>query len=147
MTDMLQADSIFSDFYAAAAGRTDWRKPFTALSDLLGLWGVQVIGIDKRTGGLLFSAEGGVAPPEAALDYIRFFHASNPRIAPALATPITHRVHARIERHDLRTRAGERLEIQPGMTGTVEIKTGERTIWEFLTKPITRTLHESLREK
>ncbi|MCA3072903.1 MAG: hypothetical protein ING98_15110 [Rhodocyclaceae bacterium] len=93
MTDMLQADSIFSDFYAAAAGRTDWRKPFAALSDLLGLWGVQVIGIDKRTGGLLFSAEGGVAPPEAALDYIRFFHASNPRIAPALATPITQWMH------------------------------------------------------
>jgi adhesin transport system membrane fusion protein len=58
-----------------------------------------------------------------------------------------YRVHVKIERHDLRTRAGERLEIQPGMTGTVEIKTGERTIWEFLTKPITRTLHESLREK
>ena len=58
-----------------------------------------------------------------------------------------YRVHVKIERHDLRTRAGERLEIQPGMTGTVEIKTGERTIWEFLTKPITRTLHESLRER
>lgn len=58
-----------------------------------------------------------------------------------------YRVHVKIERHDLRTRAGERLEIQPGMTGTVEIKTGDRTVWEFLTKPITRTLHESLREK
>lgn len=90
---MQQADSIFSDFYAAAAGRIDWRKPFGALSDLLGLWGVQVIGIDKRTGGLMFSAEGGAASPESALDYIRFFHSSNPRIAPALATPQTQWMH------------------------------------------------------
>jgi hypothetical protein len=90
---MQQGDSIFSDFYAAAAGRTDWRKPFVALSDLLGLWGVQVIGIDKRTGGLIFSAEGGVASPESALDYIRFFHSCNPRIAPALATPQTQWMH------------------------------------------------------
>lgn len=83
----MNTDAIFSDFYAAAAGRVSWQKPFADLSALLNLWGVQVIGVDKRNGGLIFSAEGGVASAESALDYIRFFHAVNPRIAPALATP------------------------------------------------------------
>jgi adhesin transport system membrane fusion protein len=33
------------------------------------------------------------------------------------------------------------------MTATVEIRTGERTVWRYLTRPITRTLDESLRER
>ncbi|MES2414990.1 MAG: helix-turn-helix transcriptional regulator [Pseudomonadota bacterium] len=90
---MLPIDSIFSDFYAAAAGRLDWRKPFSELSRLMDLWGVQVIGVDKKTGGLIFSAEGGRASPESALDYMRSFHLVNPRIDPALATPADQWMH------------------------------------------------------
>ena len=39
------------------------------------------------------------------------------------------------------------LEVQPGMTTTVEIKTGERSVLKYLTKPVTKTLDESLSER
>lgn len=41
---------------------------------------------------------------------------------------------------------GERIEIQPGMTVVAEIKTGTRTVFDYLTKPITKTVSESLIE-
>ena len=44
-------------------------------------------------------------------------------------------------------RENQRIVIQPGMTSTVEIKTGSSTVWRYLTKPITKTLHESLGER
>jgi adhesin transport system membrane fusion protein len=39
------------------------------------------------------------------------------------------------------------LEIQPGMTSTVEIRTGAQTVLTYLTKPVTKTLGESLTER
>jgi len=39
------------------------------------------------------------------------------------------------------------LEIQPGMTSTAEIKTGKRTVMQFITKPIIKTLSSSLGER
>ncbi|GAB2605601.1 HlyD family type I secretion periplasmic adaptor subunit [Nitrincola alkalisediminis] len=39
------------------------------------------------------------------------------------------------------------LDIQPGMTATVEIKTGRRTVLQYLTKPIIKTLSESMGER
>ena len=44
-------------------------------------------------------------------------------------------------------RAAEKIEIQPGMTATVEIKTGSNSVLKYLTKPITKTLSESLGER
>ena len=43
--------------------------------------------------------------------------------------------------------AGKHIEVQPGMTASVEIKTGRNTVWKYLTKPITKTLAESLVER
>lgn len=43
--------------------------------------------------------------------------------------------------------AGETITIQPGMTATVEIKTGRSTVFRYLTKPITKTTSESLGER
>lgn len=40
-----------------------------------------------------------------------------------------------------------KIEIQPGMTGTVEIETGTHTVMSYLTKPITKTLNEALTER
>lgn len=40
-----------------------------------------------------------------------------------------------------------KIEIQPGMTGTVEIETGTHTIMSYLTKPITKTVNEALTER
>ncbi|MEN9933120.1 MAG: hypothetical protein RIS17_1693 [Pseudomonadota bacterium] len=44
-------------------------------------------------------------------------------------------------------KAGERIVIQPGMTVTAEIKTGENTVMRYLTKPILKTVAESFGER
>lgn len=43
-------------------------------------------------------------------------------------------------------KAGNRLDISPGMTATVDIKTGEKTIFQYLIKPITR-MKQALQER
>ncbi|MCY7327344.1 MAG: HlyD family efflux transporter periplasmic adaptor subunit, partial [Saprospiraceae bacterium] len=43
-------------------------------------------------------------------------------------------------------RARRDIEVQPGMTATVEIRTGSQTVLSYFTKPITKTFSESLGE-
>lgn len=43
-------------------------------------------------------------------------------------------------------KSGNRLDISPGMTATVDIKTGEKTIFQYLIKPITR-MKQALQER
>lgn len=45
------------------------------------------------------------------------------------------------------THASKPIEIQPGMTSTVEIVTGSQTVLAYLTKPVTKTLSDSLGER
>jgi adhesin transport system membrane fusion protein len=58
-----------------------------------------------------------------------------------------YRVHVSASAAQLQARPGERVEIQPGMTATAEIRTGQSTVWRYLTKPLTKTLSESLGER
>lgn len=44
-------------------------------------------------------------------------------------------------------RPDQTLDILPGMTATIEIKTGRNTVLRYLTKPITKTLNESMGER
>ncbi|MEM8958589.1 MAG: HlyD family type I secretion periplasmic adaptor subunit [Pseudomonadota bacterium] len=44
-------------------------------------------------------------------------------------------------------RAGERLEIRPGMIAQVDIQTGERTVLDYLLKPFRKASAEALRER
>ena len=44
-------------------------------------------------------------------------------------------------------RPHEKLEIQPGMTATIEVKTGQRSVFQYLTKPIVKTFSQSLGER
>lgn len=44
-------------------------------------------------------------------------------------------------------RPNEDLEIQPGMTASVEIITGSNTVLSYLLKPVTKTLQESMKER
>lgn len=44
-------------------------------------------------------------------------------------------------------RPNEDLEIQPGMTSTIEIITGKHSILSYLMKPVTKTISDSLRER
>jgi len=47
----------------------------------------------------------------------------------------------------LRNPRSEKIEIIPGMTASVELKTGQRSVMQYLLKPITRGLKESLHER
>ena len=41
---------------------------------------------------------------------------------------------------------GNEMPIIPGMVATVDVKTGEKTVFQYLTKPITR-MKQALRER
>ena len=58
-----------------------------------------------------------------------------------------YRVQVKAKAGNLKSRNNEAIHIQPGMTATVEIKTGSNTVLRYLTKPITKTLSESMRER
>lgn len=58
-----------------------------------------------------------------------------------------YRVQIKTEGRNLSSRKSEQIAIQPGMTATVEIKTGKQTVLRYLTKPITKTMTEALHER
>lgn len=58
-----------------------------------------------------------------------------------------YRVHVRATGRKFSGRPNANLEIQAGMTASVEIKTGRKTVLKYLTKPIVKTLNESLGER
>ncbi len=41
----------------------------------------------------------------------------------------------------------QEIEVTPGMTAQVDITTGTRTVWEYITKPVTKTMNEAFGEK
>jgi len=59
---------------------------------------------------------------------------------------VYYRVLVRTEADVLIDKAGRRLPITPGMVTTADIRTGRKTIWDYLTKPLNKT-REALRER
>ncbi|MCT8162633.1 MULTISPECIES: HlyD family type I secretion periplasmic adaptor subunit [unclassified Pseudomonas] len=59
---------------------------------------------------------------------------------------IYYRVFIRTEQDSLQNKAGKRFSIVPGMVATVDIRTGEKTILDYLIKPLNRA-REALRER
>jgi len=57
-----------------------------------------------------------------------------------------YRVFIRTESDALVNKAGKRFPIVPGMVGTVDIHTGNKTVFEYLVKPLNRA-QEALRER
>lgn len=57
-----------------------------------------------------------------------------------------YRVHVRLVEHDLAGKGLKPIIIQPGMTATVEIKTGNNTVLKYITKPLIKTLHGAFSE-
>lgn len=57
-----------------------------------------------------------------------------------------YRVFIRTEQDSLQNKAGKRFAIVPGMIATVDIRTGEKTILNYLIKPLNRA-REALRER
>lgn len=58
-----------------------------------------------------------------------------------------YRVQVRMHRGTLQGPGRARIDVQPGMTAQVEIKTGRQTVLRYLTKPILKTLQESMGER
>jgi adhesin transport system membrane fusion protein len=58
-----------------------------------------------------------------------------------------YRVQVRTEGRRLKGLADDNMDIQPGMTATIEIRTGQRTVLQYLLKPVTKTLGQSLGER
>ena len=58
-----------------------------------------------------------------------------------------YRVQIKTSGRNLVGKNGEPILIQPGMTATVEINTGRKTVLRYLTKPITKTFSESMGER
>jgi len=58
-----------------------------------------------------------------------------------------YRVHVRTQGRQFSGRPEADLEILPGMTATVEVKTGKNTVLSYLLKPIVKTLRESMGER
>lgn len=58
-----------------------------------------------------------------------------------------YRVQIKTTGKGLVNKQNEPILIQPGMTAMVEVKTGQKSVLQYLTKPITKTLSESLGER
>lgn len=61
---------------------------------------------------------------------------------------VFYRVHTSVDTRSMKPHMrGEKIEIQPGMTATVEIQTGKNTVFRYLAKPITKTLGDAMKER
>jgi len=58
-----------------------------------------------------------------------------------------YRVHIETAANPVKSRTGKSLDILPGMTAQVDIRTGNRTVLEYLLKPLRKTLTESMGER
>jgi adhesin transport system membrane fusion protein len=58
-----------------------------------------------------------------------------------------YKIQVQTEGKTFSARPTETLEIQPGMTATVEIKTGRNTVLKYVLKPVIKTMNESLGER
>jgi len=47
----------------------------------------------------------------------------------------------------IKTKTGKQLDILPGMTSQVNIRTGNRTVLDYMLKPLRKTLTQSLGER
>ncbi|MFK7966835.1 MAG: helix-turn-helix transcriptional regulator [Burkholderiaceae bacterium] len=85
MSAVQNFDGIIRALYQADAGSLRWDDALGQLAEALQLWAVQIVGVDKRRGTLIYSFEGGPFEPQAAIDYIRQYRQCNPRVAQTLA--------------------------------------------------------------
>lgn len=57
-----------------------------------------------------------------------------------------YRVYVRTQKAELTNRAGRKFPIVPGMVANVEIKTGQKSVMDYLLKPLNK-VKESMRER
>ena len=57
-----------------------------------------------------------------------------------------YRVYVRTQQAELVNKQGKRFPIMPGMVANVEIKTGQKSVLDYLIKPLNK-MKEALRER
>jgi multidrug efflux pump subunit AcrA (membrane-fusion protein) len=57
------------------------------------------------------------------------------------------RVQVELDTKELIAKNGRKIEISPGMSANIDIITGERTVFDYIAKPIVKTLSESFQER
>ena len=65
----------------------------------------------------------------------------------ANGTAVYYRVHIKPDATPVRTSTGRELELVPGMTVQVDIRTGRRSLMDVLLKPLRKTVSESFGER
>jgi membrane fusion protein, adhesin transport system len=60
---------------------------------------------------------------------------------------IFYRIQIKLTEREFKGPQSQNIDVRPGLTATVEIKTGTRSVLDYLTKPITKTLTQGLRER
>ena len=62
--------------------------------------------------------------------------------------PTSHyRVRVKVTGKEFKGAKADAIRLRPGLTATVEIKAQDRTVLSYLTKPITKTLSQSMGER
>lgn len=59
----------------------------------------------------------------------------------------SYRVQVKTDSLQFDRNPGRELPLQPGMTATIEVKTGRNTVWSYILKPVVKTLNESMGER
>jgi DNA-binding CsgD family transcriptional regulator/PAS domain-containing protein len=80
-------DPVVEDIYRAGSGLHSWLRPIEQIADIFDAWAVQLLGVSKKTGVMLFSFEGGSGPPAGAIEYLRHYHRIDPRLGKFLPAP------------------------------------------------------------
>lgn len=80
-------DQIVEEIYRAGSGLLPWLQPIGRIADIFDAWAVQLLGVNKKTGVMMFSFEGGSAPPAAPVEYLRRYHRIDPRLGKFLPAP------------------------------------------------------------
>jgi adhesin transport system membrane fusion protein len=58
-----------------------------------------------------------------------------------------YRAKINISENQLKSKSVKNIEVKPGMTATIDIKTGSRSILSYILNPLSKTLHQSMGEK
>jgi len=82
-----QYDAILESIYRAGSGLESWLGPVARVAAVFDAWAVQLLGVNKLTGVMSFSFESGSAPAAAPVEYIRYYHRIDPRLARTLPAP------------------------------------------------------------
>lgn len=85
-------DALIANIYGAAAGRQSWDVALELFRQFTRGWMVQLLAIDRRSGGVQFSHAAGQTP-EAHLDYVRTYHRIDPRIPLIMDRPLPGWLH------------------------------------------------------